>query len=548
MSKFGFSCGCRFNAIDKDHIDFKPNVESLRLDCDKAWDLICEGNTKGCFQLESRLGQSLAKKTKPRTIEELSALVSIMRPGCMEAMVENKSLTNHYIDRKHGREAVDYFHPSLEEILSETYGILVYQEQSMQIARKIAGFDLQEADVLRKAIGKKKVSEMAKVKRMFLSGAKSQGLVTDEQAEEIFGWIEKSQRYSFNKSHAVSYAMNAYLSAYAKAHFDKQFFTSYLFYSKEKAAPHEEISELIGNAKLMNIDVMPPDIRKCNKNFMLDEDNIYFGLSDIKNVGEKVIEKIQQSIAEVSSDLDKEINKWTWLEFLAFFSKKVNSSAMKSMISVGAISFINSNRTKMLYEYECISKLTAKELTWLKNYLTHKESCEGLELVEVLSMMSASPIGRSGAIASKRRLSPFLEIVKSLQNPPFKLQDFPEWVASKEESLLGISLTCTKVDGCDTSSSNCCCRDIVNKNIPDYPLVAIQVNSVREITIKNGANRGNRMAFVEVSDSSASLDCVIFSDSWHKFSGLLSEGNTVMIGGKKNRDEDGLVIEKVWQI
>jgi DNA polymerase III alpha subunit len=548
MAKFGFSCGCRFDVEKDDTINFKPNVETLRLDCPKAWDLICDGNTKGCFQLESRLGQSLAKKTKPRTIEELSALVSIMRPGCMEAMVEGKSLTNHYIDRKHGREPVDYFHPALEEILSETYGILVYQEQSMHIARKIAGFDLQEADVLRKAIGKKKVSEMAKVKTMFLSGAEKMALVTEEQAEEIFGWIEKSQRYSFNKSHAVSYAMNAYLSAYAKCHFDKEFFTSYLFYAKEKAAPHEEISELIANARLMDIDVMPPDMRMCNKNFLLANDNIYFGLSDIKNVGQKVIEKVSESITEVEQELGKEINKWSWLEFLVFFSKRVNSSAMKAMISVGALGFINSNRTRMLYEYEFVSKLTAKELNWLKQHLLEKKKCEGLELLEVMKTMTLVPLGRSGAIANKRRLGSFNEIIKSLESPPFKLEDFPEWIASKEELLLGIPLTCTKVDACDTSSSNCCCRDIANKNLPDYPLVAVEVNSVREITIKNGANRGNRMAFVQVSDSSASIDCVVFSDSWHEFSGLLSEGNTVMIGGKKNRDEDGLVIEKVWQI
>lgn len=547
MNKLGFSCGCRFDLSEGSTV-FSPAVESLRLDCPKAWDLICEGNTKGCFQLESRLGQSLAKKTKPRNIEELSALVSIMRPGCMEAMVEGKSLTNHYIDRKHGREAVDYFHPSLEDILGETYGILVYQEQSMQIAQKVAGFDLKEADILRKAIGKKKVSEMSKVKKMFIKGSQQTGIVDKSQAEEIFGWIEKSQRYSFNKSHAVSYAMNAYLSAYAKCHFDKEFFTSYLYYSKEKATPHEEISELIANARLMSIDVLPPDIRRYNKNFMLRDENIYFGLSDIKNVGDKVIENVKKSVEICEEEIGKEINKWTWLEFLAFFSKKINSSAMKSMISVGAISFINSNRTKMLYEYESLLKLTGKELEWIKSYLKENSNASLMSLSEIMSVMSSHPVGRSGAVANKKRLVSFNDILKSLQSPPFKLEDFPEWVAGKEQFLLGIALTCTKVDGCDTSSSNCCCRDVAGRNMPDYPMVAVQVDSVREITIKNGQNRGNRMAFIEVSDSSASLNCVVFSEHWHSYRGLLSEGNTIMINGKKNRDEDGLVIEKVWQL
>ena len=145
---------------------------------------------------------------------------------------------------------------------------------------------------------------------------------------------------------------------------------------------------LIANARLVDIDVMPPDMRMCNKNFILANENIYFGLSDIKNVGQKIIEKISQSISEVEQELDKKINQWTWLEFLVFFSKRVNSSAMKAMISVGALSFIKSNRTKMLYEYEFISKLTAKELNWLKQHLIDKKDCEGYELLEALKTMT----------------------------------------------------------------------------------------------------------------------------------------------------------------
>ena len=127
--------------------------------------MISEGNTKGCFQLESRLGQMMAKKLKPENIEQLAALISILRPGCLEAVRDNKTVSNHYIDKKNGLESVDYFHPSLEDILSTTYGEMIYQEQSMQIAQKLADFDLKEADMLRKAIGKKKPEEMAKIKK-----------------------------------------------------------------------------------------------------------------------------------------------------------------------------------------------------------------------------------------------------------------------------------------------------------------------------------------------------------------------------------------------
>jgi len=145
---------------------------------DKAtWRLFAEGKTKGVFQLESNLGKSWSKKLSPNNIEELSALIAIIRPGCLKAFVDGKSMTQHFIDRKHGREEVTYLHESLEEILLPTYGVLVYQEQSMRIAQKIAGFNLEEADELRKAIGKKKADLMAKVKTKFIKGAKKVGMV-----------------------------------------------------------------------------------------------------------------------------------------------------------------------------------------------------------------------------------------------------------------------------------------------------------------------------------------------------------------------------------
>jgi len=214
--KFQYSCGCSFDILsendDKDRmtLKFNPKIEEISLECQKTWDLISDGNTKGCFQLESRLGKSMAKKLKPENIEQLSALISIMRPGCLEAFREGKSVSNHFIDKKNGQESVDYYHPSLEPILKGTYGEMIYQEQAMEIAKIVAGFDLQEADMLRKAIGKKKPEEMAKIKIKFLEGTEKVGTVATSQAEEIFGWIEKSQRYSFNKSHAVSYAINSY--------------------------------------------------------------------------------------------------------------------------------------------------------------------------------------------------------------------------------------------------------------------------------------------------------------------------------------------------
>lgn len=164
-----------------------------------TWKLFAEGRTKGIFQLESNLGKSWSKKLAPNNLEELSALIAIIRPGTLKSMLDGKSMTQHYVDRKHGREEVTYLHSALEDILKPTFGVLVYQEQSMRIAEKIAGFNLQEADVLRKAIGKKKADLMNEVKKSFIAGAERVGIVSKEEAEQIFGWIEKSSRYAFNK-------------------------------------------------------------------------------------------------------------------------------------------------------------------------------------------------------------------------------------------------------------------------------------------------------------------------------------------------------------
>jgi len=325
MSKiYTFPCGCQFPIQDtvlsdgRKSVKFDTNIENMPMNCEKTWDLISDGNTKGVFQLESRLGQSFAKKLKPRSIEHLSALVAIIRPGCLEAVRDGKSITEHYIARKNGEEAVELFHPALEPSLASTYGEMIYQEQAMQIAKDVAGFDLQQADILRKAIGKKKAKLMEQVKEQFLTGAEDKAVVTKEQAEEIFGWIEKSQRYSFNKSHSASYAFNAYVSAYAKAHFPRAFFTSYLDYSHEKQKPLKEVNELANNAKSLDIDIYTPKLIHDNERFRLIGKDIFFGITDIKNVGKSVVKRLKDVRKDVETRFKKTLENFSWLETLAF--------------------------------------------------------------------------------------------------------------------------------------------------------------------------------------------------------------------------------------
>ena len=306
-------------------------MSKIQLNDQKTWDLFKEGRTKGVFQLESNLGRSWSKKLDPKNIEELSALIALIRPGCLKAITNGKSMTQHYVDRKKKHDEVTYLHESLKDILEPTYGVLVYQEQSMRIAQKLAGFDLKEADALRKAIGKKKADLMAKVKKKFISGCEEVGMVNEETAQEIFSWIEKSSRYSFNKSHAVSYAMNSYLSAWYKANHTKEFFVSYFFYASEKQDPHQEVYELISEAKLFDIEVKVPNISKFSKKFKVYGKDIYFGIKDIKSLTGVTGDKVVKVIEETEKDIGKKAKDFTWMDIIVYLSPKINATAFKAL-------------------------------------------------------------------------------------------------------------------------------------------------------------------------------------------------------------------------
>jgi DNA polymerase-3 subunit alpha len=528
---YTFDCGCRFKILGQDEnnrpkIEFTGKLNELNLDCSKTWDLISSGNTKGVFQLESRLGSSIAKKLKPRNIEHLSALISIMRPGSLEAIRDGKSVTDHYIDKKNGLESIDYFHPALEPILRSTYGEMIYQEQSMQIAQAIAGFNLQEADMLRKAIGKKKPEEMAKVKIKFKEGTKKLNIVDEQEAEEIFSWIEKSQRYQFNASHSISYSMNAYVSAYTKAHFPKAFFASYLKFAKDKMDPHREIKELIRNATEMDVVVCTPDLRKLNKHFIINENKIYFGLTDIKGVGYSVFDKI----IAISTKLD--LSHMNWYSLLINFLTKINSTAAKALISCGALDYYHKTRTQMLFEYDLISELTSRELEFLDTDTNN--------LAEALSSLLQNKI-------NIKRKNTVQNLLNLYQNPPYSLSDKIEWLSDTENGLLGASITCSKIDSYDISMTNCDCKSFKHTNAVKNIIIAGEISNINFVKTKNGKNPGAEMAFVTIEDQFASMDSVIvFPEQLSKYRNYLFEGNVLIFVGNKSQKRDSLVVEKCF--
>jgi DNA polymerase-3 subunit alpha len=521
------NCGCRFPLDDNGNIIFDPDITKINLECSATWDLISSGNTKGCFQLESRLGRSMAKKLKPVSIEQLSALISIMRPGCLEAIRDGKTVSNHYIDKKNGLESVDYFHPALEPILNNTFGEMVYQEQAMQIAKDLAGFDLKEADMLRKAIGKKKADEMAKLKDKFISGCLKVGILSETQADQIFSWIEKSQRYSFNKSHAISYAMNAYLSAYSKAHFTRTFFASYLKFAKDKIDAQQEIKELIQNASQMNILVSTPNIRKLNKHFVLKDKVIYFGLTDIKGVGQSVFNQLLTLTDE------NKLQTITWTEMLIDVLLQINSTAAKALISSGAMDHFKLTRNYMLFEYSIVSELTKKEIELCKKYI------ELNNLKKILSAILTDKV-------TSRRKEIIANYIKSIEKPPFDTNDSIEWLSDKEYELLGYSISCSRIDMYDVSNTNCTCGEFL-KTVQQDVIMAGEIEYINVVKTKSGKNKGAEMAFISMSDNTGVIDSVIiFPETYRTYQNILFDSNIIIVKGSRSKDKDSLIAEKIF--
>ena len=321
----------------------KIDIEKIPLNDKKTYQLLQKGNTTGVFQLESQGMQRYLKQLKPTEFEDIVAMVALYRPGPMQFIPE-------YINRKQKRGGIEYLHPDLKPILEKTQGIMIYQEQIMKVAQKLSGFSLAEADVLRKAIGKKIKSLLLSQKKKFIDGA-IKNKVSEKVATEVWKWIEPSARYSFNKSHATCYATIAYQTAYLKTHFPVEFMASLLTSEKTDI---ERIAILIEECKKMKIEVLPPNVNESLKNFTVvpNKNKIRFGLLAIKNVGENVIDAVVGEIKnngpfKSTEDFMKRIDP-----------KNLNKRSMESLIKVGAFDEF-AERQELLYNLE-------KLLEWAK--------------------------------------------------------------------------------------------------------------------------------------------------------------------------------------
>ncbi len=316
-------------------------IENIPLDDEKTFNLLREGKTVGVFQLESYGMRRVLSSLKPTNIEDIIAVLSLYRPGTLKS-----GQVEEYIKRKNLNEKYEVIHPLVEEVLRPTYGIMVYQEQVMQVAQKLAGYTLAEADLLRKAIGKKKKDLMDKMREDFIIRCMNNN-IDKSTAEKVFNYIEKFAEYGFNKSHSTAYAIISYQTAYLKANYPNEYFVSLL----SSVAGNEDKEEVyIKDGESFGIKILPPHINKSDVYFSLEDEGIRFGFAAIKNVGENA-----------AIEIINERKKGEFRSFYDFMSRckntKINKKVIEALIKSGAFDELTNDRIALLEELSNEEKL-----------------------------------------------------------------------------------------------------------------------------------------------------------------------------------------------
>ncbi|MGI8905578.1 MAG: DNA polymerase III subunit alpha [Candidatus Sumerlaeaceae bacterium] len=488
----------------------------------KTYKILQAGRTFGVFQLESSGMTSLVKSLVPGTFEELTALLALYRPGPLgSGMVED------FVARKHGRKQVKYDHPLLETILAETYGIILYQEQVMKIAQVLAGFSLGDADLMRRAMGKKKAEEMARVKAQFVEGAALNG-IDGRVAEHIFQQIDYFAGYGFNKSHSAAYAVISFRTAYLKAHYPVDYLAALM--TNAVGGKVEDMVSYFAEAKDMGVQVLGPDINESDKYFTVRGKNIRFGMAGIKNVGEGVVE----SIVKARDDGGP---------FRTFedFCSRVDASLLscrviECLIKCGVFDNLGHTRSQLLENCEGI-------LATAQARLKEKEKGQTSIFDAFDEMAATDPSGTLGEPASNGMLSASMRELPEVEDRQ-KL----EW----EKELIGYFVSGHPLD--------VYLNDI--ESFSDFRLAKLAareegglcevVGMVSKIIAKTDRNGGN-MAFVEITDGECTVEVVFFKDAYEKVRQHIAVDRVLLIkariqdrnGDKKLLANDARPVEEV---
>ncbi len=474
-------------------------IEKLPLDDAATYETLKRQQTTAVFQLESSGIKDIIKRLKPDKFDDIVALVALYRPGPLQS-----GMVDDFILRKHGAR-VDYFHPKLENILKQTYGVILYQEQVMQIAQVLAGYTLGGADLLRRAMGKKKPEEMAKQREVFVSGAIERG-VEKRLASHIFDLMEKFAGYGFNKSHSVAYALLAYQTAWLKTHFPAEFMSSVMSSDLDNT---DKVVNLIAECRGMALEVLPPNINSSDYNFTVPEEKIIlYGLGAIKGVGQAAVEQMVDERIENGpyEDLDNFC--------MRLGSQKVNRRCMEALIRAGAMDCFGYTRSSLFQHLD-------KSLRYAEQQQRDSDAGQN-------DMFGHADVGFKSS----------------------KVQAVPEWEDERkllgERETLGLYLTGHPITRYQNEL-----KKITNKNISellasghgpkeawqqrDDSNIVLVAGLLDQIRLRNSPK--GRIAFITLDDNTGRMDVAVFSDDYVKFDHVIVKDAILIIKGNLGWDE-----------
>jgi DNA polymerase-3 subunit alpha len=476
-------------------------LAALPLDDADTYKLFSRGETTGIFQFESHGMRDILRRYQPTRLEDLTALNALYRPGPLQG-----GMVDDFIQRKHGKKNVTYDLPELEELLSETYGVILYQEQVMQIANRLAGFSLGEADILRRAMGKKKREEMAAQKEKFLAGSAARK-VPHRKAERVFDLMAEFAGYGFNKSHSCAYALLAYQTAYLKVHYPVEFMAALL---TSETGNTEKAVKYINEARSMGITVLPPDINSSALDFTPVGEAIRFGLRAIKNVGENTVKGILEA-REQSGPIRSIFQFCETID-----PRLLNRRVLESLIKSGAMDSLQARRAQL---FAVIDKAMER------GQRAHRERSSGQH---GLFGGGASPFDQPGGIGAE------------VMEPP--LPDEEEWpedqMLAHEYSTLGFyisghplarhvgrfkQLGVTEIGALEGSETG------------DEVLLAALIANLRPMRSK----KGDRWAICTLQDMTGTVELLVFPEAFSRLEGILKAGQPMLVKGRISVEEVG---------
>ncbi|MFZ0565321.1 MAG: DNA polymerase III subunit alpha [Chlamydiales bacterium] len=489
-------------AIDRIYENTGKKIDWVTLPHDDpaAFQLIQQGKTLGVFQMESGGMQELARQLQPDKFEEIIAIGALYRPGPMKMIPT-------FINRKHGREPIEYDHPWLEPILEETYGIMVYQEQVMQIAQKLANYSLGEGDVLRRAMGKKDMDQMIQEREKFRSGAIKNG-ISEEVATAIFDKMEKFAAYGFNKSHAAGYGYLTYVTAYFKANWPKEWMAALMTCDRDDV---EKVAKFIRECQAMNIPILPPDVNEAGTEFVATDSGIRFAMTGIKGVGQGVVDAI---LAERKA-------RGPFTSFYDFFEridlKRVGKKTIECLVEAGCFDGTGWPRDALLLSVEEMYETASKD---------QKEAASGV--LTLFSLIGETSEKRFEKPPEVKKATPKIEILK------------------REKELLGFFLTGHPMESFRSILDRLFCRPLNEVDSLEHNEVIRAAFIVETVQVKIAQRSQKKFAILRISDGLQSYELSVWSELYEKKNDLLKEYQLLYAVIQVDKREEKLRLTCRW--